>query len=547
MTTRRHFIAATAVGVAAAGMAAGFWWRNRPGAVEDPQTAELPILHDPLFPDPLAIPGSEGLHGILDMPSFIALAGRHAAQLARAKAASLLAYECEHQGRTFLNPTLRVRSGATVGVKFWNALSEPSIIHWHGLKVDSNNDGHPHYAVPGGATYDYHYTVANRAATYWYHPHPHHLAGKQTYLGLAGLFIVEDDDELRLQQVLDLRLGESDIPLVIQDRRLDGEARLLYAPDREARVHGYFGDQVVVNHVLRPHLRAASRIYRFRIVNGSNARMYRLAFLKDGSPLTYHVIGNDGGLLERPYAVTEAFVAPAERLDVLLDLRGTLPGHAIVLASLPFDPMHHHASTPAPGARAHGEHHKSDPAGGENHHARLADGSAMDLLKIIVTRNTFYDAAIPQRLSSIESIDARKARLRLLKLEQVNGAWRINGLAYDERATPIVVRRGSVEVWEFRNAAQSMPHPMHVHGFQFQVRERTGSPEQQRRIAVDEVGRSPADLGWKDTVLVWPGETVRVVLDFTHGFLGDQVYMVHCHNLEHEDGGMMLNFKVAAS
>jgi suppressor of ftsI/bilirubin oxidase len=91
-----------------------------------------------------------------------------------------------------------------------------------------------------------------------------------------------------------------------------------------------------------------------------------------------------------------------------------------------------------------------------------------------------------------------------------------------------------------------MPHPVHIHGFQFQLLDRSESPEQQLRLAVTQTGLAATDLGWKDTVLVWPGETVRIVTDFSHPFLGDQVYMVHCHNLEHEDGGMMLNLKVTA-
>ena len=135
---------------------------------------------------------------------------------------------------------------------------------------------------------------------------------------------------------------------------------------------------------------------------------------------------------------------------------------------------------------------------------------------------------------------------RIITLDQLNGVWRINGLTYVQEATPIVVKRGTTEVWEIRNAARSMPHPMHVHGVQFRVLSRAGSPEQQTRVAVGEHGLAATDLGWKDTVLAWPGETVRIVTDFSHPFLGDQVYMVHCHNLEHEDGGMMLNFKIAA-
>jgi blue copper oxidase len=104
-----------------------------------------------------------------------------------------------------------------------------------------------------------------------------------------------------------------------------------------------------------------------------------------------------------------------------------------------------------------------------------------------------------------------------------------------------VVRKGTTEVWEFRNEERSMPHPMHIHGVRFRVLERTNSPEQVAELAVDEAGRTAAELGWKDTVLVWPGETVQVAMNFSHGFEGDQLYLLHCHILEHEDAGMMIN------
>jgi suppressor of ftsI/bilirubin oxidase len=135
---------------------------------------------------------------------------------------------------------------------------------------------------------------------------------------------------------------------------------------------------------------------------------------------------------------------------------------------------------------------------------------------------------------------------RVITFDRANGVWRINGLTYDIKATPIVVKRGATEVWEVRNAARGMPHPVHIHGFQSRVLSREGSPEQQSKLALDANGLAASDLGWKDTVTVWPGETVRIVTDFSHPYLGDQVYMVHCHNLEHADHGMMLNFRIAS-
>ena len=541
---RRTFLIAAAATAGAAGIAGALLWHRR-SRDEHAGHVELPPVRDPEFPNPLRLPGTEGMYGVLDAADAFAMVAkpvRHA--LVPGRPASMLAYEVEHQGRTLLNPVLRVRTGAQLRIKFWNALEEASIIHWHGLRVDSNNDGHPHYAVPGGATYDYHFTVPNRAATYWYHPHPHHLTGKQVYLGLAGLFIVEDDEELALQKALDLRLGETDIPLVLQDRRFDDSGQLVFAPSGEENFQGHLGKEVLVNLTPRPHLQAATRIYRFRILNGSNARMFRLAFRSGERLLDYHVIGTDGGLLDRPQKVREAFLSPSERLDVLLDLHDTRPGDALTLASLTFDPMHLEGGAAAPaGAGEHAQHGAHGGANGQGPYT--PDGAEIDLMRIHVSRKIAYDRTVPQTLSRIESAASVQAKPRIITLDQSKGVWRINGLTYEAGKTPIVVKRGATEIWEIRNTNRSMPHPMHVHGFQFRVLSRAGGPEQHSGLAAAQDGLAATDLGWKDTVLAWPGETVRIVTDFSHPYLGDQVYMVHCHNLEHEDGGMMLNLKVA--
>jgi suppressor of ftsI/bilirubin oxidase len=536
--TRRAVLAAAAA-AGAAGVAGGLWWWRRTGDEHAGHADHAVHVESPpsdgAFPNALRLPGSGGMHGVLDVSSALTLAAKSLEhEIVPGKRAGILGYETEYHGQHLINPVLRARTGTAVRVKLWNALQEPSIIHWHGLKVDSNNDGHPHYAVPGSATYDYHFTVANRAATYWYHPHPHYLTGKQVYLGLAGLFIVEDDEEAALQKALDLDFGASDVPLIIQDRRFDTDGRLVFTPSREERFQGHLGGEVVVNLTPRPHFRAATRIHRFRVLNGSNARVYRLAFRHGEHLLGYHVIGGDGGLLDRPRVVTEAFLAPAERIDVLLDLRTAAVGDAVTLVSLPFDPMHNEAGS---SGQAHGGH-----AG----HRMLPDGAEIEIMRILVSAKSTYDRTLPQALSRLGPVPESASAPRVISLDQSRMKWRINGASYDMGATPIVVKRGTTEVWEIRNAARSMPHPMHIHGFQSRVLSREGSPEQQRQLAVTETGLAATDLGWKDTVLSWPGETVRIVTDFSHPFLGDQVYMVHCHNLEHEDGGMMLNLKVTA-
>ena len=548
-TNRRKWL--LAAGATAAGAAGGLvWWRRtREERTMPPERAAQPALPplplDPDFPNPLARPGTDGINGILDvggMLTIVAKPVRHA--LEPGKSASLLGFEVEHLGKRYINPLLRIRSGGQFRARFWNALEDPSIIHWHGLKLDSNNDGHPHYAVAGGATYDYQFTVTNRAATYWYHPHPHHHTGRQVYLGLTGLFVVEDAEELALGEALDLSLGATDIPLIIQDRTLDKNGQIRFAPEDGERFDGYRGAAVLVNGTPRPYLDTATRILRFRILNGSNARMYRVAFRQGENLVAFQVIGTDGGLLPGPQSAQEVFLSPSERVDVLLDLRAARRGDTVTLSSLAFDPMEHESHAGAPAPEHTGHHANAAPAPAKV--AIPAEGDAMDLMKIRVTTENTYDRTIPRTLARFMADDGTLARPRLITLDVKGGRWRINGRTYEQRETPIVVKRDTRELWDINNAKRSMPHPFHIHGFQFKVISRKGSPEQQSRLAVTPAGLSCTDLGWKDTVLTWPGETVRIAIDFTHPYPGDQVYMVHCHNLEHEDGGMMVNMKVAS-
>jgi suppressor of ftsI/bilirubin oxidase len=323
---------------------------------------------------------------------------------------------------------------------------------------------------------------------------------------------------------------------------------------------------VLVNWTPKPHLEAATRVYRFRILNASNARTYKLAFKNGEQFLDFQLIGNDGGLIERPHTIREAFLASAERIDVLLDLRNAKVGDTLTLASVAFDPMEHEDGPPATAAKddkpadkgahaAHGGGAKKDDKKDTPAAAAAAKpagdipeiGEAMDLMRIHVRRKVAYDRALPATLSRIVPINANCQSPRLIALDHVKMVWRINGQTYAHEKTPITVKRGATEVWNIQNAQASMPHPFHIHGFQFQVLERKGSPAQQTALAVanaGDKGLAASDLGWKDTVLVWPGETVCIAIDFTHPFNGDQVYMIHCHNLEHEDQGMMLNLKI---
>jgi suppressor of ftsI/bilirubin oxidase len=173
----------------------------------------------------------------------------------------------------------------------------------------------------------------------------------------------------------------------------------------------------------------------------------------------------------------------------------------------------------------------------------VADGAPLSLLQFRIRAGSNVVAAPPSQLSPppppIPAADERPLRLGFNK-----GRWRINDRVYDMAEVPIVVARNATETWLIRNYHTSMPHAMHLHGFQFRVLERETSPDAIAPLAVDTRGRLATDLGWKDTLLVWPGESVKIAIDFRMPFSGEQTYLFHCHNLEHEDGGMMLRVRV---
>ncbi|MEK7231780.1 MAG: multicopper oxidase domain-containing protein [Pseudomonadota bacterium] len=465
------------------------------------------------------------------------------------------AYVAEVGGKRFLNPTLLARPGDQIELRMVNRLKQPTIIHWHGLTNDERNDGTGIYQVAPGKNFDYAFTVRDRAANYWYHPHPHDIAGEQAYKGLAGLLIVQDDDEDKLSRALDLTTGVTDIPLVIQDRSFNFEGKLEYKLSRDQMVAGFLGEEILVNLTARPYFDAARRVYRFRILNGSNARTYRLAFAQGSRPIEYYLIGTDGGLLEQPQKVRETFIGAAQRLDVLLDLRAASGNEPVFLKSLAFDPMHNESvdektGKPAAGAMQGMGAMPGMQGGGADPHAAHAGGGMMDgmemsLLQINIKPSAEYKRQIPSRLSQLPKLAAAAGEPRRLTLgHDGKGNWTINGWRFNMRETPITVQRGARETWLLRNNRASMPHPMHIHGFQFRVLERRDSPAQVKALAIRNNGLLPQDMGLLDTVLVWPGESVRIALDFSHPFNGDQTYMFHCHNLEHEDTGMMIGYKV---
>ena len=385
-------------------------------------------------------------------------------------------------------PTLEAYEGDKVIVHFRNNLPEATTIHWHGLHIPSTSDGSPFHPVAPGTTFDYVFTLQQgTAGTYWYHPHPHENTGQQIAKGLFGSFIVRaHDDPLK---------GIPEKLIVLSDNRFkeDGTIDIAEPASHQGGIDFQNGREcahIFVNGELNPTLTIKpGEVQRWRVINASAARVYRLAI--PGQTLMH--VGNDGGLFERPQEVKEILVANSERVELLVRGTGT-PGSVTVLQNLPYDRYSIHTR----------------PTNWE---------TVSDLLKIQYTADPPMKArAIPASLRVIPPLDTTlSVRTRVFVL----GQGFINGKLHDMNRVDETAKLGDVEIWQIENIV-GMDHPFHLHGFQFQVIDRDGKPEPFR--------------SWKDTVNVPKHSVVRFVVRLSD-FAGKWMY--HCHILDHEDHGMM--------
>ena len=422
----------------------------------------------------------------------------------------------------YLGPVLRLRRGQKVRVRFSNQLPEASVVHWHGLDVPEAADGHPRRAIDRGREYVYDFDVTNRAGTYWYHPHPHMRTGAQVYHGLAGLIVVRDDEE----DALGLPSGDAELLVVLQDRRFDARNQLVFhSGGMMEMMNGFLGDRVLVNGRLRPTFEVDAGWQRIRILNGSNARIYLLSWSRD-MPMT--VIGSDGGLLERVRRQPVLTLAPGQRADLLLDLSQAPSGTELRLDSRLF-----------PEADAGLIGMMGRMGGGSS----VPNGAPLPLLTLRTRTRKGPPFRAPERLSAFDATWSARAgdSVRRVPLSFQRMQWLLGGRTFgmNDVAPDETVTAGSTHVWDLVNQPNPMgmeaAHPIHLHGRQFRVVSRAGGR------AANALRAGIVDAGWTDTVLVLPGETVRLQVTFTRH---PGTYLYHCHILEHEDMGMMRNFQV---
>ena len=394
---------------------------------------------------------------------------------------------------TYLAPTLKLINGQNISINYTNKLHESTTMHGHGMHLPPEMDGSAHQPIKANSTWSAKYTVKQKACTNWYHPHAMDKTAEHVYQGLAGLLIVEDEES----QTLDLpkEYGVDDIPLVLQDKFFDRNGQIYYNPSMHQTMMGYKGDTLMVNGVIEPYVEVKSKEIRLRLLNGSNSTVYELAF---NDNRVFKQIAGDNSFLEKPVSMKRLRLSPGERAEIVVDYSNSF-GKSIYLEEI---------------------------------------RQGKTFLTFNVTQKVQKQTKIPAVLTTLEKYNPKDAvRTRKFTLSGRMGRVYINNKTMDMNRIDEVMKLNNIEIWEVTNKKMmmmQMEHNFHIHGTHFMVLDRNGSYS---NVLENE-------RGYKDTVYLAPGDTVKFIVKMTDYVDKKVPYMYHCHFLEHEDAGMMGQFTV---
>ncbi|AIF52929.1 multicopper oxidase family protein [Pelosinus sp. UFO1] len=448
----------------------------------------------------------------------------------------------------------------------------PLVVHLHGGEVRSDSDGNPDAWFTAGEvkkgpafiTSLYTYPNGQEATTLWYHDHALGTTRLDVYAGLAGFYLIEDPNN-KIAPLLPS--GPFDIPLAIQDRSFNDDGSLFYPSNGVVpNVHPYWtsmfsGNTIMVNGRVWPNLDVERRQYRFRILNGSNTRTYNLK-LSNGQEFIQ--IGSDGGFLPFPVTLTQLLLSPAERAEILIDFSKLSPGIKVIVTNDAKSPF---PNGPAPDPKTVGQ---------------IMQFTVLDTPVV-------PSAQLPAELNKIPVLTPNVPK-KILTLNVVGDATMPTELLLDgqmwEAPTSELPIVGSTVEWEIVNLTNGA-HPIHVHSIQFQIANRQAFdnvtynqdwlnlngtlPLQHPTIPLptepylkgNPIPPALNERGWKDTVLVPPGQITRFLLRFAPQNADPQLakpginlfpydpsfgpgYVWHCHIIEHEDNEMMRPLQIVS-
>ncbi|MFF0430224.1 MULTISPECIES: multicopper oxidase family protein [unclassified Streptomyces] len=385
-------------------------------------------------------------------------------------------------GGTFVGPTIKAKENRKVQVTYVNRLDKPANVHLHGGHVPPQSDGYPMDLIGVGSAHTVEYPNGQAGATLWYHDHTHHQEAEHVYRGMHGFYLIEGADE----RALGLPTGSRDVPIMLRDAHFDAAGGLILDVEHpEAR------STLLANGRPLPYFPVDAAKYRLRLLNSSIHKIFQL----DLGGVEMLQIASDGGLLPEPVPRTSLTLAPAERVEIVVDFSRRPLGSKLVL---------------------------SDTNG--------------PVMRFDITRRVLDTARVPDTLRPTAALPTPTTTRRIkLGVAPSKMAYAINDLTWDENRVDARIPNGTSEIWEIYNADTvdsefgGIDHTFHLHLVQFRVLDRDGKPP------------LPGESGWKDTVLVRPGERIRLQATF-RGWPGRYVY--HCHMQEHNVAGMMAQLEI---
>jgi FtsP/CotA-like multicopper oxidase with cupredoxin domain len=461
-------------------------------------------------------------------------------------------------------PTYVARYGKPITVRIINKVPANSVgygspefsTHLHNLHCASESDGFTgdyYSATKWGPTLtgpgvfkDHHYPNAyagfddpaytatqgdprEALGTLWYHDHRLDFTGPNVYRGLQGFYLLfdhidsgDENDPNPSALRLPSGVGKYDIPLVLQDKAFDSGG---YVSFNQFEPNGILGNKLCVNGKIQPFFNVERRKYRLRLLDGGPSRFYELyltSSLGVNQPVTY--IANDGNLLPAPLTMKNISLGVAERADIIVDFSRYMPGTKLYLVNrlvqtngqgpdAAANPRDTNGLLTAPGVQIMRFDVGGLPA--------VRDNSRVP---------TTLRSLPPVTQADIDAVLADPARNRTFQFNKTNNVWTVNGNVFDVNTPAAVVQRGSAEIWTLRGSG-GWSHPVHIHFEEGRILSRNGQPP------------LPHEAGRKDVYVLGPGDEIVVFLRFRE-FLGK--YMMHCHNLTHEDHAMMIRWDIVA-
>ncbi|WP_211177864.1 multicopper oxidase domain-containing protein [Pseudonocardia acidicola] len=406
-------------------------------------------------------------------------------------------------------PTIKAQRGQPIVVRMINELpaTHPqwgytpwTSCHLHGSASKPQYDGYASDITQPGEVKEYHYPNIQDARTLWYHDHGVHHTAENAYMGLAAQYHLTDGVEAGLP----IPKGAYDVPLILADKMFGVDGSFMYD---DAGHSGLWGDVILVNGRPWPSMTVAKRKYRFRVLNASLSRGFRLQ-LGNGAPMT--VIATDGGLMPAPQQTTQLRIGMAERYEVVIDFAAYKKGDKVELRNLGVPNSVDYDNT-GKVMQFEVTDDPFDPAGNE------------------------VPAALNPNMDVMGLLPAQAKTTTKIEVIRKNGFWTVNGQTWDDvikseyKKVVANPKYDEIQIWEIKNSSGGWFHPVHIHLVDFQILDRNGKPP------------FAFEKGPKDVAYVGENEVVRAIMKFTNQ---TGRYMIHCHNLPHEDHDMMVQFRV---